>query len=331
MVRDKIISSLNVLGNKFESIKPEDSVINQTHLENQWFVPQNTLLALKYWAQKLNYNELSNFSKNYSFNSSPKTIGLVAAGNIPLVGFHDLLCILLSGNICNIKLSASDTVLMKFAIDFLCNSNHDLIERINVVDKLNECNAYIATGSNNTARYFEYYFKSKPNIIRKNRNSVAVLTGNETDEDLKNLGFDIFSFFGLGCRNISKIFVPENYDFNKLFKNFENYRFVENHNKYFNNYVYHKAIFLMNGSKHFDNGFLLLKEDEGFYSPLSCLFYSFYKSIGEVEFKIKNNKDKIQIIVGENKLGNINFGKSQEPELNDFADGIDTMQFLSKI
>lgn len=331
MIRENIISSFNTLGKILSGINSEDSLLIKTQIENQWFIPQYSLMAINYWSQHLKTDELTRFVKNYNFNSHQKTVGLVTAGNLPLVGFHDLMCILLSGHKCKVKLSSSDSVLMKFAIDSLCEINSEFKYKISIVEKLDDCDAYIATGSNNTSRYFEYYFRKKPNIIRRNRNSIAIITGNETDEDLKNLAFDIFSYFGLGCRNVSKIFVPDNYDFSRLFNNFEEYRFVENHNKYFNNYVYHKAIFLMNITPHLDNGFLLLKEDESFYSPLSCLFYSFYKNFDEVEKSINANSEKIQIVVGNNNNNFVKFGNSQTPDLNDFADQTDTMLFLSKL
>lgn len=331
MKKIEIISSLENLGNMLGKIIESDELISKTQIENQWFVPDFTLQTLKYWSEKLTIKELDLFTESYFFSDKPLNVGIVTAGNIPLVGFHDLLCVLLSGNNAIIKISSSDSVLMNFVINRLIEINSKFKNRIIVSDKLNDCDAYIATGSNNTSRYFEYYFSNKPNIIRKNRNSLAILTGNENDRDLQNLSDDVFNFFGLGCRNVSKIFVPKNYNFDRLFRNFEKYRFIENHNKFINNYTYHKAIFLMNNTKHFDNGFILLKEDQKIQSPLSVLYYSYYDNVIEVDKYIESSFDDIQIVLAaENRNKNyIRFGNSQIPELYDYADNIDTMKFLN--
>lgn len=328
--KEKIIDSLNSLSKKIINIKIDDSIIEKIRIENQWFIPQFTIESLKYWAKKLTTEQLLDFSKSYNFIENPKNIGLVTAGNIPLAGFHDLLCILLSGNNALVKISSSDSVLMNFLINSLIEIEPKFENKITITEKLKNCEAYIATGTNNTARYFNYYFRNKPSIIRHNRSSIAVITGNESDEEMQNLAKDIFTYFGLGCRNISKIFVPKNYDFSIFYKNLENFRFVENHNKYINNYTYHKAIFLMNNTNHFDNGFLILKEDENLHSPLSTLFYSFYNDFSDVENYIQKFENNIQIVVSSANLSfkTIPFGKSQEPELYDYADNANTLKFL---
>lgn len=328
--KEKIIETLNSLSKKIDKIKIDDSIIEKVRIENQWFIPQFTIESLKYWAKKLTTEQLLYFSKSYNFIENSKNIGLVTAGNIPLAGFHDLLCILLSGNNALVKISSSNSVLMNFLINSLIEIEPEFENKIVITEKLKNCDAYIATGTNNTARYFNYYFRNKPSIIRHNRSSIAVITGKESDEELQNLAKDIFIYFGLGCRNVSKIFVPKNYDFSIFYKNLENFRFVENHNKYINNYTYHKAIFLMNNTKHFDNGFLILKEDDNLHSPLSTLFYSFYNDMSEVENYILKTENNIQIVVTSTKLTikTVPFGKSQEPELYDYADNANTLKFL---
>jgi hypothetical protein len=177
----------------------------------------------------------------------------------------------------------------------------------------------IATGSDNTARYFEYYFRTKPHIIRKNRSSIAVLTGNETDDQLIALGKDVFSYFGLGCRNVSKLVVPEGYDFTRPLRLWEVYHDVSNHHKYVNNYDYNKSILLINGTHHFDNGFALLTPNEALVSPISVLYYATSADLAS---------DKIQCIVGSG-ANYIPFGTTQEPTLTDYADNVDTLKFLT--
>ena len=223
-------------------------------------------------------------------------------------------------------------MLIRRFIEYLYSLNPKFKKRIEIIDKLNTCEALIATGSNNTARYFEYYFSAVPRIIRKNRNSIAVLTGKETKEDLLGLADDIFLYFGLGCRSVSKLLVSENYNFNTFFEAIEPYNTYVNHNKYYNNYTYHKAIFLMNIEKHLDNGFLLLKEDNKLASPLGCLFYTFYKDHNDIIEYIDRNKESIQVVIGNTDFINecVPYGQSQNPKLTDYADDVDTLEFLNR-
>ena len=244
------------------------------------------------------------------------------AGNIPAVGFHDILCILVSGNILAAKLSDKDTYLIQFFLDQLIEIEPNLIERISIVDKLVDIDAVIATGSDNTARYFEYYFKKYPNIIRKNRTSIAILDGEETDQDLINLGKDIFLYFGLGCRNVSKLYVPKGYDFKKLLYTYESYDQIINHHKYRNNYDHNKSI-----------GIVLLKQDTSLVSPIAVLYYDHYSSENELKESLAQDSEKIQCIVSRHGqwTGSLPFGEAQSPGLMDYADGIDTMAFLSEL
>ena len=252
------------------------------------------------------------------------------AGNIPLVGFHDFLCVLLSGNNVLAKLSSNDKVLLPYLSNYLIQQEPSLAARIAFTEgKMEGFDAVIATGSNNTSRYFEYYFGKKPNIIRKNRNSIAILTGKESTEELTALGEDIFRYYGLGCRNVSKIYVPKGYDFEPFFNAIFSYKDIVDQHKYANNYDYNKAVYLMSNFKILDNGFLILKEDDGQASPISVLFYAYYDAEETLEQELNAQEEQIQCIVS--KKGGIGFGETQKPKLHDYADGVDTMEFLLKL
>lgn len=310
------------------------TLIEQSQSYNGWFTPDNIYFALQSWSKALTDKNLSEWTKKYNFsNVKPKNIGLVLAGNIPLVGFHDLLSVLITGHNAIVKLSSNDQQLVKLIVDYLIALDERFSTKVNFIEgKLENFDAVIATGSNNTARYFEYYFKDKPNIIRKNRNSVAILTGNETKEDLIALSEDIFRYFGLGCRNVSKIFIPKNYDFKLFFEAIYTKGDVIHYEKYANNYDYNKAVFLMSKFELLDNEFLLLKEDEGYASPIGTLFYECYDSLNDLQNRLKNDNEKIQCIVSKNLEANhIPFGKTQQPELWDYADGVDTLTFLTSL
>ena len=305
---------------------------SQSH--NGWFTQEQVYFASNSWAEALTDENLSKWLSNYDFSTiQPKTIGLILAGNIPLVGFHDFLSVLISGHNVLVKTSSNDQHLIKFLANYLIAVDESLEERIKFTDgKLENFDAVIATGSNNTARYFEYYFKNKPSIIRKNRNSVAILNGNETQEDLVNLGEDIFRYFGLGCRNVSKLFVPKGYNFDTFFKAIFEYQDVIHYEKYSNNYDYNKAVFLMSNFKLLDNGFLTLKEDQSYSSPISSVFYENYESLSELKERLENDKDQIQCIVSNGLTENsITFGQTQKPQLWDYADNVDTLEFLISV
>ena len=256
-------------------------------------------------------------------NTIPKNVGIVMAGNIPMVGFHDFLCVFVSGHYQTIKLSAKDDVLLKFLIEKMIGWNQEVEHAVLFAPMLKGCDAYIATGSNNSARYFDYYFAKYPSIIRKNRTSVAILKGTETMEELENLSDDIHVFFGLGCRNVTKIFTPEGYDFVPLLGAFHKYKYFADHHKYRNNYDYNLSIQIMNNRFYMTNEATLLVESDALFSPISQLNYSFYTDIDTVINGLRNNKE-LQCIAGID----IPLGKVQCPGLKDYADGIDTMQFL---
>jgi hypothetical protein len=306
--------------------------LSQSH--NGWFTPEQVYFAIQSWADALTEDNLNKWLSKYDLtNAGPKTIGLILAGNIPLVGFHDFLSVLITGNKALVKMSSNDQHLLRFLADYLITVNPGLSDHITFTDgKLENFDAIIATGSNNTARYFEFYFKDKPSIIRKSRNSVAVLDGKESDEDLVNLGEDIFRYFGLGCRNVSKLFVPKDYNFDAFFKAIYEYKDVIFYEKYSNNYDYNKAVFLMSNFKLLDNEFLTLKEDPSYASPISSVFYERYDSLDDLRKRLENEGEQIQCIASNDLTFNsIPFGTTQKPRLWDYADNVDTLSFLITI
>ena len=314
--------------------KKIELILEEAERKNAWFDRENCLMTLHHWAGLLKKENLSQWLSSYSIKNIPqKRIALILAGNIPLVGFHDLLCTLLIGHTAIVKLSSNDKILLPFLISELKNLTPIFEDKIIFMEeKLTDFDAVIATGSNNTARYFEYYFGKKPHIIRKNRNSVAILTGEETKEELELLGKDIFTYFGLGCRNVSKIFIPENYDFTNFFQAIYSFHSVMNHQKYINNYDYNKAVYLMNLEQLLENGFLLLKEDKHYASPIATLFYEKYTNISSLQERLTEDTELIQCIVSNGSFPNsITFGQAQIPSLRDYADGIDTIAFLNNI
>ena len=307
-------------------------VLSQSH--NGWFTPEQVYFSGSFMAEALREENLNQWLSHYDFsNVEPKTIGLILAGNIPLVGFHDFLSVLISGHKALIKTSSNDQHLIQFLANYLISVEPKLSYYISFTDgRLENFDAIIATGSNNTARYFEFYFKNKPSIIRKNRNSVAVLNGKETHEDLVNLGEDIFRYFGLGCRNVSKLFVPKDYSFEAFFKAIYEHKDVIFYEKYSNNYDYNKAVFLMSNFKLLDNEFLTLKEDTSYASPISSVFYEYYDDITDLQKRLTSEAEQIQCIVSNNLIQNsIPFGQTQKPNLWDYADNVETLQFLQSL
>lgn len=325
------------LSQKIETEEFEE-VLAFAKSKNGWFTIDNLKKSIQTIIDKyLNESELRNFialyPKDYFEPVKSKKVGIIAAGNIPLVGFQDLIHVILAGHISVYKASTQDEILIQYIIRELKFINPAIEEYLILADRLNNLDAYIATGSGNTSRYFDYYFGSKPNIIRKNRTSVAVLTGNETKIELADLGNDIFSYFGLGCRNIAKLFVPEGYDFTPFFEAIEYWNTISMHSKYNNNYDYMKSIYLVNGVQHLDNGFLLLKNDENLASPISTLFYENYSNLESLGKRLESQKNEIQVVVSKLPIiqNSYSFGESQVPKLADYADNVDTMTFLSTI
>ena len=312
------------------------SLIHLSQSHNGWYTPENVHFSINSWAEALTEENLENWLSAYSFdfvqddNYEAKTVALILAGNIPLVGFHDFLSVLISGHKVLVKTSSNDQHLLPFLAKYLIAVAPEFKNFITFVEgKLENFDAVIATGSDNTARYFEYYFKDKPSIIRKNRNSVAVLDGSESKAQMIALGEDIFRYFGLGCRNVSKLFIPKNYNFDLFFNGMFPYQEVIKYEKYANNYDYNKAVFLMSNFNLLDNEFLIIKEDSSYASPISSVFYEFYEDINDIKNRLETDKDKIQCIVSNDLVEkSIAFGATQKPNLWDYADNIDTLYFL---
>jgi hypothetical protein len=308
-----------------------DTLIDNQHKMNPWFTPENVRRAITAIAEELTEENLTKWTNSYpqlSKKTNPSRIGVIMAGNIPLVGFHDFLSVLITGNRLIAKTSSKDSNFITFIGNTLCSINPAFRDKIEFTEGiLTGFDAVIATGSDNSSRYFEYYFGKYPNIIRKNRNSIAIIKGDESDYEIEEFGSDIFSYFGLGCRNVSKVYLPEDYDFMKLTKHWDNFRGVNTNIKYANNYDFNKAVYLVNKEAFHDTGYLLMKQEKKISSPVSVLYYEYYESQDAVEQQTELLKEKIQCVVG--RYG-IPFGKAQSPHLWDYADGIDTVEFLLK-
>jgi hypothetical protein len=329
------IQAFHQLGQVLQNMSSEklEAWILAAKSENPWFTPESVKKAIHGISLFLNHSALSQWTAPYQFDqANPKRISIVMAGNIPLVGFHDLLCVLISGHHAVIKLSSKDSVLIKNVLQELKNIAPDFADQYSMVDgPMKNFDAVIATGSDNSARYFHHYFGKYPNIIRKNRTSCAVLTGKESEADIRKLGEDIFSYFGLGCRNVSKLYIPKNFEIPLLLDQWKHYENVIHHHKYNNNYDYQKAIMLVNQIPHLDTGYLLLQESTRLVSPISVLYYQYYNSEDDLINNIIQDREKLQCIVGHEAYCTVAFGQTQQPGLSDYADDIDTLAFLSKI
>jgi hypothetical protein len=335
MTREERIAGFSQLAQDIQNLDAgnKEELFRDTANNNPWFTAENIDQALNGLTYFLAPETLNNWLDNYSLPQEHKKIGIVMAGNIPLVGFHDFLSVIVAGHMAVIKLSSQDKVLFPVVLEMLLKINPKFSEQVSVVDMLTEIDGVIATGSDNSSRYFKKYFKDMPNIIRKNRTSVAVLNGSETTEELQLLGDDIFSYFGLGCRNVAKIFVPEGYDMKELLDALEGHQEVINHPKYFNNYEYNKAIYLVNRTPHLDTGYALFTQNKDIVSPLAVIYYEAYKDENEILTVLEFNAEKIQCIVSNSNIieNRVPIGKSQLPEIDDYADNVNTMSFLCNI
>lgn len=336
MILSERVSALAALGDYIrETDEPVTTdLFRRAEMENPWFTQANLHLAWEGVLSFLDREKLEKWASGYSFSETvSRKVGLVMAGNIPMVGFHDLLCVLVSGHQALVKLSSQDNVLMKFLVNSLTEVQPILGNRVELAERLNAMEAVIATGSDNSSRYFEYYFSKIPHIIRKNRTSCAILTGEEHPEDLIELGQDIYAYFGLGCRNVSKLFVPKGYDLTMLLDSLQGYSLVLDHYKYRNNYDYHKSILLVNKEPHLDSGFSLFRESKEVVSPLSVLYYEVYQNEAELTARLLENREKIQVIASYKGQypGTLPFGTLQKPGLTDYADGTDTLKFLASL
>jgi hypothetical protein len=314
--------------------KTEDWEITKerAYRENQWFIPEFIEQSVKNIAHAfLQRSFLEDWAAAYQLKDTPDSIqkiGIVMAGNIPLVGFHDLLCVFISGHTAIVKLSSKDEILLKHLVAKLIEWDNRVQHQIQFADRLTNCSAYIATGSNNSSRYFDYYFGKYPNIIRKNRTSIAVLDGTETTEELVALADDAMLFFGLGCRNVTQLYVPESYDFIPLLKAFKKYAHFMEYHKYKHNYDYHLALLIMGGKYYMNNDTTIFTPNTSPFSPVSQLHYTTYHQLTDLNEVIKNNEEAIQCIVGH---GYTPFGKAQSPGLTDYPDGVDTMAFIASL
>jgi hypothetical protein len=309
-------------------------IIFRAEQQNNWFTPESVNLAIVSLAELLSKENLTEWTNHYNITTNhPKRVGVIMAGNIPLVGFSDFLAIIISGHIAKIKLSSQDNILLPFLVAELMKIDKELTSQIHFVERLKEMDAVIATGSDNTSRYFDYYFSKYPNIIRKNRSSCAILTGDESPEEIGLLGQDMFQYYGLGCRNISKVYFPKDYKVEHLLGNLDDHEYVSSHHKYNNNYDYNKSIYLINRVHHYDNGYLLLTEDQSLVSPISVLFYERYEDESHLDQLISQHDGKIQCIVSKDGWykKSLPLGQAQKPNLSDYADDVDVMSFLASL
>lgn len=351
MLLSERIETFAALGDflRAPATQPElEEIIYRAHAQNNWFTPDNSRKALQAIASEfLTVDKLTTWMQHYQLSMkpdgvAPQTVGVVMAGNIPAVGFHDMLCVLMSGHKLMAKLSIQDFVLIHYLIQKLKEINPTFDLLIAEAERLNAADAYIATGSTNTSRYFEYYFAKKPHIIRRNRTSVGLLMGEEDESELLKLGHDISDYYGLGCRNVSTLLVPEEYDFVPLLRTLEPQAsdYLNNH-KYRNNYDYNKSIYLINAVPHLDNGYLLLTKNDGLVSPISVLYYQTYNTMDDAKTWLTQQADRIQVIASAQASpdeatrgwfpGSVAFEQTQQPGLMDYPDGVDTMAFLTQL
>ncbi|WP_303311361.1 acyl-CoA reductase [Hymenobacter sp. BT730] len=336
MTHSERLAAFVALGQRLQQLSDDEitGLAARARNQNAWFDKPNVTAAINGIARLLDEEPLRHWAARYPQEpETPRNIGVVMAGNIPLVGFHDLLCVLLSGHKLLAKPSKEDTVLMQWIADELLKLEPRFADSLQFMERLNTADAFIATGSDNTARYFDYYFGKKPHIIRRNRTSLAVLTGRESVHDLGMLGADLFRYYGLGCRNVSKLYVPVGYQFTDLLDSLEPWNHVLNHHKYQNNYDYNKSIMLVNRVAHFDSGFLLVTENPQLVSPISVVHYQAYQHEVDLADKLTDVATQTQCIVSAGGLyaGSFPFGRAQEPAVSDYADGVDTMAFLAEI
>lgn len=338
----KTIDAFVQLGNLFNTysasdnhnegwLKKLDNALVIASNRNKWFTKENLRFCIDSWGKTLTEKHISEWLDAYPVQPKRQRLGLVLAGNIPLVGLHDLLCGLACGYEIEVKCSSNDAILLPFILDFLTDVEHQWKGKVHFTDgKLTHFDRVIATGSSNTARYFEYYFRHVPHIVRQTRNGVAILDGSETEDDLAALCVDMLQYFGLGCRSVSHLIVPEGYSFDALFLALYKHKDIIYHNAYANNYDYNKAVYLMQEQDLLDNGFILLKKDSSLHSPIACMHYSTYETVEQALSILNEKKESIQCVVSKNIENTLVFGQTQYPKLTDYADYIDTMHFLLK-
>jgi hypothetical protein len=337
MTLEERIKALSLLGKAIRELKKEEfeELSQRIQNNNSWFTPEHTRSAFHALALMLEEGQLRNWISKYDLddNPDPRDIGILMAGNIPAVGFHDLLSVLITGYHASVKLSSSDKESIQWIVEKLNEIEPRFRTAVTFEEMLKRKDAYIATGSDNSARYFNYYFGKYPHIIRKNRTSVGIINGQETAEDFKALARDVFQYFGLGCRNVSKIYIRQSASLKAFLDSIGELHLLSSHHKYLNNYDYNKSIFLVNKEAHLDNGFLLLKESEDLVSPIGVLYYEYYRDQEDLKQKLELINDKIQCVVSKEAWyeGSFSFGEAQCPALDDYADGVDTIAFLKQL
>lgn len=326
------IKTLVKLGEYLEqNVNEWKATVELAERQNAWFTQSFIHSTISQICESyLQENELVAFASFFHNTSQselkPITVGIIMAGNIPLVGFHDLLCVYLSGFKIKIKLSSKDEILMRHVVNKMCEWDHNLKNRVEFSDMLKNCDAYIATGSSQSSSVFKSYFGKYPNIIRSNRTSIAILDGTESENELMLLADDVYLYFGLGCRNVTKLYVPQEYNFEKLLSAFRKYDSLKDHNKYRNNYDYNLALYILNSSFYMSNDSLLLVENNSHFSPIAVLHYSYYQQKPTISSLAQNHE--IQAIIGHDSIP---FGNAQRPSLAEFADGVNTVEFLNSL
>jgi hypothetical protein len=332
------IELLSNLGDKLSDPDSEivELAIHKAYEENQWFIPENCRKSIDAICQQfLQKDKLIAWAKSYELSSKEfRNIGLVMAGNIPLVGFQDLLCSFVCGHHSVIKASSKDKALLDLVVNLMNDIDSEISSYFTLVERLTDFDAVIATGTNTTALHFEYYFRNYPKVIRKNRTSVAVLSGSESSEELKLLGKDVFEYFGLGCRNVGKLFIPRGFNTDLIFEAFYDYKWMADHNKYKNNHDYNESIYLLGNEPFLTNGFLIMREDKNLHSRIASLHYEYYDAIDDVVSSIKLTQNQLQCAGSQMALPGINctpLGYCQSPTLTDYADGVDIMKFLTEL
>ncbi len=333
------ITNLVQLGKALRTDEQFQEVCDKAHINNPFFTKEFVQHAVdSICSEMLDETKLRAFVNAYpalSASGSKKRAGIIMAGNIPLVGFHDFLCVYLTGFDVHIKLSSKDDKLFPALLKVLAKIDTSVNEQVKLVERLEKFDAVIATGSNNSNRYFEYYFRNHPKILRNNRSSAAILSGNESEEELNNLADDIFLYFGLGCRSVSKLFVPKGYDITQLFPHFSKYDWFHSHSKYMNNYDYYRSILLLNGTPHLADEKLMIEENEKIVSPISVIYFEQYEDAASLKKRLAEIDSQLQCVAANEITAQsfgitdfIPFGKTQQPTLNDYADGVDTVAFL---
>ncbi len=311
-------------------------IIDKTEITNPWFTEANILKSIKSIVDNyLNKETLTNWISKYQITKDSKNnVALVLAGNIPMVGIHDIISVFISGHKSIIKLSEKDNLLIPFFIELMTEYDQDALEYFEIVERLKDYDGVIATGSNNSARYFHRYFKDVASIIRMNRNGIAIVSNKVSNEDLKLLADDVFSYFGLGCRNVSKLYLEAGFEMHRLFESFRKYDDLIHHNKYKNNFDYNNALYLLNSEEYYTNNIIILKPDTNIASRIASVHYEFYNDRSELENELLNKKEMIQCVVSDEKLDGIEtvcFGNAQNPLISQYADGVDTLDFLLRL